>query len=298
MAVERDLCHFTTRKYRQDVPPKDNLSLVAHSGCRLSSPHALSGPSNDRQLCYEIDAALQDESTNSDANLGPSLDGQEENSHTSRDFNEVKHSEKRPLSTSKSEVLPQTGPEQSERATLEVGIAQEATETKCASRGESAGGPNVSAAQATCKSMGHKACAHPLTAAGGVAKALRTAAAKPQTKFTSSLVVDPRDPVQFAQWHTKLGHLGFEMVRKLMGFARDLKTPPCSSCTITKAQRQPLPRQSLTKYANVGDCIHSDAMVLRLPTIGGAKNCVTFIDHKSRFGRIYLVKTRDESWLA
>ena len=88
---------------------------------------------------------------------------------------------------------------------------------------------------------------------------------------------------------TKLGHLGFEMVRKLMGFSRELKAPPCSSCTITKAQRQPLPRQSLTKYANVGDCIHSDAMVLRLPTIGGAKNCVTFIDHKSRFGRIYLV---------
>ena len=42
------------------------------------------------------------------------------------------------------EILPKTGPEQSERATLEVGIAQEATETKCASRGEPAGGPNVS----------------------------------------------------------------------------------------------------------------------------------------------------------
>ena len=82
LAVERDLCHFTTRKYRQDVPPKDNLSLVAHSGCRLSSPHALSGPSNDRQLRYEIDAALQGESTNSDANLGPSLDGQERRTAT------------------------------------------------------------------------------------------------------------------------------------------------------------------------------------------------------------------------
>ena len=64
-------------------------------------------------------------------------------------------------STFQQEFLPQTDPEQPERTALEEGTAQKTTEKECASRGEPVGGPNVSAAQATCKSMGNKACAHP-----------------------------------------------------------------------------------------------------------------------------------------
>ena len=66
----------------KNVLPEDNLSLRAHSGCRLARPPAFSGPAHHRNDCSGIDSVLRDDSTIGHTTLGPCLNDQGKTSRT------------------------------------------------------------------------------------------------------------------------------------------------------------------------------------------------------------------------
>jgi hypothetical protein len=102
--------------------------------------------------------------------------------------------------------------------------------------------------------------------------------------------------------HKRLGHIGHNRLKKLMNLdsvklkclkTSDLKHHLCESCIFGKMHRSPFPKKSYTDY-EPGEVLHSD-LVGPLPTsVGGSKYICTFIDGKTNYCSMTILKNKSE----
>ena len=106
-------------------------------------------------------------------------------------------------------------------------------------------------------------------------------------------------------WHERLGHVGAARLKLLqhkglvsglpmLGGAVDR---PCISCLKGKQQRKKFPKQSFTRAKEVLGLVHSDIATpsLSVPSLGGARYYIIFVDDLSRHTAVYFMTTRDEA---
>ncbi|PPZ05609.1 hypothetical protein C5P41_24865, partial [Escherichia coli] len=102
-------------------------------------------------------------------------------------------------------------------------------------------------------------------------------------------------------WHLRLCHVAEDRIAKLekMGILSSLgsePTPTCESCLQGKMTRSPFVGQGL-RAENILELIHSDVCgPFKEMARGGFHYFITFTDDKSRFGYLYLMKYKHESF--
>ncbi|GJW22064.1 retrovirus-related pol polyprotein from transposon TNT 1-94 [Tanacetum coccineum] len=100
-------------------------------------------------------------------------------------------------------------------------------------------------------------------------------------------------------WHARLGHVNFNSMRRLIKFNSipnchiDSKYK-CETCVEAKLTRTPF--KSVKRTTEPLDMIHTDICDLKsLPTKGGNKYFITFIDDCTKYCYVYLLKSKDEA---
>jgi len=111
------------------------------------------------------------------------------------------------------------------------------------------------------------------------------------------------DKASIGLWHRRLGHLGADGVRQLV--AKNLvsgidvdkndQLALCKGCTYGKQLRTPFPTEKATRAKDILEIIHTDVCgPLDVPSYGGSRYFVTFVDDKSHKIFVYFLKTKDE----
>ncbi|GJV28930.1 retrovirus-related pol polyprotein from transposon TNT 1-94, partial [Tanacetum coccineum] len=100
-------------------------------------------------------------------------------------------------------------------------------------------------------------------------------------------------------WHARLGHVNFNSMRRLIKFNSipnchiDSKYK-CETCVEAKLTRTSF--KSVKRKTEPLDMIHTDICDLKsLPTKGGNKYFITFIDDCTKYCYVYLLKSKDEA---
>ncbi|GJR62490.1 pol polyprotein [Tanacetum coccineum] len=100
-------------------------------------------------------------------------------------------------------------------------------------------------------------------------------------------------------WHGRLGHVNFNSMRRLIKFNSipnfhiDSKYK-CETCVEAKLTRTSF--KSVKRTTEPLDMIHTDICDLKsLPTKGGNKYFITFIDDCTKYCYVYLLKSKDEA---
>lgn len=107
---------------------------------------------------------------------------------------------------------------------------------------------------------------------------------------------------QLTRWHQRLGHLNFESIKRLhneeMVIGMNLsqldkqKTPRCETCDKTKIHQLPY-KDSQTVEEDILGLVHTDICgPMSVPSLGGARYFATFINHKTRYMELALLKER------
>ena len=104
-------------------------------------------------------------------------------------------------------------------------------------------------------------------------------------------------------WHRRLGHLGIDGVKRLitkdlvtgMELTSDTPFPKiCEPCIHGKQHRDPFPHKTSSRATKVLQLVHSDVHgPLKVQTAQGYRYWITFIDDKSRFASVWLLRTKD-----
>ena len=109
-------------------------------------------------------------------------------------------------------------------------------------------------------------------------------------------------------WHRRFGHLSEGNLKKLArnqtveGFAYNDTTAEnptglCEPCVAGKLHKTPFPRTERRPVEDPLEIEHSDVCgKLRNKSLGGAKYFVTFIDQKTHYAWVYVIKRKDEAF--
>ena len=104
-------------------------------------------------------------------------------------------------------------------------------------------------------------------------------------------------------WHKRYGHLGYDGLRRLAaerlvdGFDFNCKKQIsfCEACTKGKQHKSPFLVGGGTRAEGMLDLVHTDVCGKLNPrSVGGAEYFVTFVDDKSRFVWVYVLKSKGE----
>ena len=106
-------------------------------------------------------------------------------------------------------------------------------------------------------------------------------------------------------WHYRLGHLGANNMKKMLkeglvdgmdcSMAELENEQVCQGCLMGKQHRNPFPKASATRAAEVMTTIHSDVCgPINVESLGKSKYFVTFIDDMSRYTHVYFLKHKSE----
>ena len=105
-------------------------------------------------------------------------------------------------------------------------------------------------------------------------------------------------------WHERMGHVHKRGIVQMAdrGVARGLKLADrdydngCYHCAVSKAHRSPIPKaRSSERAKGMLDRIHSDVCgPMDVPSLGGSRYFVTFIDEHSNWVVVYLMKQKSE----
>lgn len=107
----------------------------------------------------------------------------------------------------------------------------------------------------------------------------------------------------FVKWHLKLGYLNesdlkkpkSEKMVKNLNFNVDESLKDCKIFIQGKQTVRPFPSESNFQSNYLSSLIYSDLCgPIRVPSYGGSRYFVTFIDDKSRYTEVSFVKTKDE----
>lgn len=104
-------------------------------------------------------------------------------------------------------------------------------------------------------------------------------------------------------WHNRFGHLNYQSLYELSnkevvkGFkigTKD-KIEKCRTCMVSKIHCLPFPKESASKSKDLLELVHADVCgPFRVPSLGGSRYFVTFIDDKSRRIFVYFLKYKSE----
>ncbi|KAK9052683.1 hypothetical protein SSX86_029313 [Deinandra increscens subsp. villosa] len=100
-------------------------------------------------------------------------------------------------------------------------------------------------------------------------------------------------------WHGRLGHVNFNSLRRLIKLnhipASAIEpNSKCKTCVEAKQTRSSF--KSIERKTKPLDMIHTDVCDLKsVPTRGGNKYFITFIDDSTRYCYVYLLKSKDEA---
>ena len=107
-------------------------------------------------------------------------------------------------------------------------------------------------------------------------------------------------------WHQRLAHIQpatiIEMSKSqaVRGLEIDdsrEQTMTCAGCALGKAHRAVIPKKSHTRSTKLLELVHSDVNgPLEVPSLGGSRYFVTFIDDFSRWTSLYTMKTKSETF--
>jgi len=109
---------------------------------------------------------------------------------------------------------------------------------------------------------------------------------------------------QVITWHNRFGHLNFQslktMIRKelvygLDGVTGDINDFVCKTCAKRKICVKQFPKMSENRLSKVLGLIHTDVCgPMSTVSKGGARYFATFIDDKTRYVSVYMLKTKDQ----
>ena len=106
-------------------------------------------------------------------------------------------------------------------------------------------------------------------------------------------------------WHNRYGHLGYDNILALkdkamvngmnIEIADGVDRKSCDGCALGKQHRQPFPKKSEHKTCRPLELIHTDVCgPMSIPSVGGSRFFVTFIDDYSRYTYVYAIKHKSE----
>uniref|UniRef100_H3GUW4 Integrase catalytic domain-containing protein n=1 Tax=Phytophthora ramorum TaxID=164328 RepID=H3GUW4_PHYRM len=104
-------------------------------------------------------------------------------------------------------------------------------------------------------------------------------------------------------WHLRLGHIGHggldAIVKKSYGVGIDMTSVKqwelCDGCALGKQTRVSYMKSSPNRAKHVLEVVHSDVCgSMQTPTFGGKRYFVAFIDDKSHFCVVYLLRNKSE----
>ncbi|KAL3639631.1 hypothetical protein CASFOL_017538 [Castilleja foliolosa] len=104
-------------------------------------------------------------------------------------------------------------------------------------------------------------------------------------------------------WHSRLGHASMDIVKRALtscniAFSNENDDVLCHSCMKSKIHKLPF-ADSQTVHHNLFDVVHSDVWgPSPVTSMMGYRYYVSFIDHKSRFTWIYLLKCKSDVYQA
>ena len=102
-------------------------------------------------------------------------------------------------------------------------------------------------------------------------------------------------------WHLRLGHLGYESVKKMAGgdIVIGMKTDThkierdCDGCALGKQSREPFSKTGTEHASDILELVHSDVCgPMHIVSDGGARYLLTFIDDHSRMTVTYFIKNK------
>ena len=113
------------------------------------------------------------------------------------------------------------------------------------------------------------------------------------------------NPDLLSLWHNRYGHLGYDNILALkdkamvngmnIEIADGVDRKSCEGCALGKQHRQPFPKKSEHKTCRPLELIHTDVCgPMSIPSVGGSRFFVTFIDDYSRYTYVYAIKHKSE----
>ncbi len=106
-------------------------------------------------------------------------------------------------------------------------------------------------------------------------------------------------------WHQRLAHVQPSTIIEMSksGAVRGLHIDhavkdelTCTGCVLGKGHRQAIPKNSNTRATKLLELVHSDVNgPLEVPSLGGSRYFVTFIDDFSRWTTLYTIKAKSET---
>ena len=104
-------------------------------------------------------------------------------------------------------------------------------------------------------------------------------------------------------WHRRFEHLGIDAIKQLLmqhmiegiDITSDNTLPKiCEACIYGKQHCDSFPKKATFRANHILELIHSDVHgPLKVLTVQGFRYWITFIDDKSHFVNLYLMKTKD-----
>ena len=110
--------------------------------------------------------------------------------------------------------------------------------------------------------------------------------------------VKPLDDYSLELWHERMGHINKDSISKLQkvveGISTIKKVNHCLSCAKGKQHRKPFNLRS-SHSEDILDIVHTDLMgPFEIESIGGSYYICTFIDDKSRYAFVYMIRSKKE----
>ena len=102
-------------------------------------------------------------------------------------------------------------------------------------------------------------------------------------------------------WHLRLGHINLNRIRRLvknglLSQLEDNSLPPCDSCLEGKMTKRSFTRKDLRAKTPL-KLVHSDLCgPMNVKVRGGYEHFISFIDDYSRYGHVYLIQNKSDSF--
>jgi hypothetical protein len=104
-------------------------------------------------------------------------------------------------------------------------------------------------------------------------------------------------------WHQRLGHNNFTNVHHLQNATTGMKVLKeslschCDVCAEAKAKKQSCNKECIPRKDGKLELVYSDVQgPMQTPSMNGMRYAVSFIDCYSRYGRVYFMKTKSETF--
>ncbi|TYK08480.1 gag/pol protein [Cucumis melo var. makuwa] len=121
--------------------------------------------------------------------------------------------------------------------------------------------------------------------------------------FRKAKTQNKRQKVSFNAflWHLRLGHINLNGIGRLvksglLSQLEDNSLPPCDSCLEGKMTQRSFTRKGLRAKTPL-ELVHSDLCgPMNVKARGGYKYFISFIDNYSRYGHVYLIQNKFDSF--